>query len=72
MFRLLTLADLDYAATLNSTLVFVLVGGFIAAVIVGSIAWYNSKKPAGWEDAQKPSWVPKVGSDETQEKESDS
>ncbi|MDB9526575.1 hypothetical protein PN498_11285 [Oscillatoria sp. CS-180] len=60
MFRLLTLADVGYTAALNSTLVLLLVGGFIAAVTAGSIAWYNSKKPAGWEDAQKPDWVPDV------------
>lgn len=66
------LADLDYAATLNSTLVFLLVGGFIAAVVAGSIAWYNSKKPAGWEDAQTPNWVPKVGSDKSKSDSSDS
>jgi len=72
MFRLFTLAALDYAATLNSTLVFILVGGFIAAVVAGSIAWYNSKKPAGWEDAEKPNWVPKVGTKEAPKKGSDS
>lgn len=71
MLRLLTLAELDYSATLNSTLVFILVGGFIAAVVAGSIAWYNSKKPAGWEDAQRPNWVPKVGPREAAKKEAD-
>ncbi len=34
--------------------------GFIAAVSLGSIAWYNSKRPAGWEDKQRPDIVPKV------------
>ena len=38
--------------------------GFIAAVTIGSIAWYNSKRPAGWEDAQKPDFVPGVKSEE--------
>ncbi|MEL6441161.1 MAG: hypothetical protein AAFQ80_18140 [Cyanobacteria bacterium J06621_8] len=28
----------------------VLVAGFILAVTIGSIAWYNSKRPAGWEN----------------------
>ena len=34
--------------------------GFIAAVSIGSIAWYNSKKPAGWETVERPNIVPKV------------
>ncbi len=43
--------------------------GFIAAVTIGSIAWYNSKRPAGWENTDRPDFVPKVESDE--EKTSD-
>lgn len=38
----------------------VLVVGFIAAVTIGSIAWYNSKRPPGWEDKDRPDIVPKV------------
>lgn len=34
--------------------------GFIAAVSIGSIAWYNSKRPPGWEDKERPDFVPKV------------
>jgi hypothetical protein len=34
--------------------------GFIAAVGIGSIAWYNSKRPAGWEDASRPDIVPQM------------
>jgi hypothetical protein len=37
--------------------------GFIAAVTIGSIAWYNSKRPVGWEDAKKPDLVPEVKAD---------
>ena len=40
------------------TLVYVV--GFIAAVSIGSIAWYNSKRPPGWEDKQRPDVVPEV------------
>ncbi|QYX32754.1 photosystem II assembly protein Psb35 [Sphaerospermopsis torques-reginae] len=40
------------------TLVYVV--GFIAAVTIGSIAWYNSKRPAGWESKERPDFVPKV------------
>ncbi|MGC1309199.1 MAG: hypothetical protein WA885_18410 [Phormidesmis sp.] len=34
--------------------------GFIAATTIGSIAWYNSKRPAGWESKDRPDIVPKV------------
>ena len=37
--------------------------GFIAAVGIGSLAWYNSKRPAGWEDAERPEFIPKMGDD---------
>jgi hypothetical protein len=32
--------------------------GFIACVVIGSIAWYSSKRPPGWEDVQKPDYLP--------------
>ncbi len=38
----------------------VLVVGFIAAVSIGSIAWYNSKRPPGWEGKERPDVVPDV------------
>ncbi|MCG9884419.1 MAG: hypothetical protein MH825_02380 [Cyanobacteria bacterium] len=38
----------------------VYVAGFAAAVIIGSIAWYNSKRPAGWEGRERPKGIPKV------------
>ena len=40
--------------------------GFVAAVSLGSIAFYNSKRPVGWEDSSRPSFVPKVKSDESE------
>jgi hypothetical protein len=40
------------------TLVYVV--GFVAAVTIGSIAWYNSKRPAGWENKERPDFIPKV------------
>jgi hypothetical protein len=43
-----------YAATIA------LVVGFIAATTIGSIAWYNSKRPVGWEDKERPDIVPKI------------
>ena len=48
---------------LSFTLVYVV--GFIAAVTIGSIAWYNSKRPVGWEDKERPSMVPEVKKEET-------
>ncbi|WP_186375861.1 photosystem II assembly protein Psb35 [Hyella patelloides] len=49
----------------------VYVVGFIAAVSIGSIAWYNSKRPAGWENAQRPDFVPDM-EDEKESSESQS
>jgi hypothetical protein len=37
-----------------------LVAGFIAAVTIGSIAWYNSKRPPGWENKERPDIIPDV------------
>ncbi len=34
--------------------------GFVAAVVGGSLAWYNSKRPAGWEGAERPSFIPEI------------
>jgi len=42
--------------------------GFIAAVTIGSIAWYNSKRPAGWENMERPDIVPKVEKEDLEEK----
>ncbi len=42
----------------------VLVVGFIAAVSIGSIAWYNSKRPPGWEDKERPDYIPKVNQED--------
>jgi hypothetical protein len=42
----------------------VYVVGFIAAVTLGSIAWYNSKRPAGWEDQDRPNYIPKIDTEE--------
>ena len=42
----------------------VYVVGFIAAVVIGSLAWYNSKRPPGWEDAARPDIVPNMTKDD--------
>ncbi len=44
--------------------------GFIAAVTIGSIAWYNSKRPAGWENMERPNIVPKLDEQDNSEIES--
>ncbi|MGB3759246.1 MAG: hypothetical protein WBA07_23180, partial [Rivularia sp. (in: cyanobacteria)] len=46
----------DYYMSLTG----IVVVGFIAAVSIGSIAWYNSKRPVGWEDKERPDIVPDV------------
>jgi hypothetical protein len=53
------------------TLVYVV--GFIAAVGIGSVAWYNSKRPVGWEDAERPGVIPGINpSDSPNSSQSDS
>lgn len=47
---------------ISSTLLLVI--GFIAATTIGSIAWYNSKRPPGWEDKERPDVVPRVDKSE--------
>ena len=51
------------AGTFPTYFVAVYVIGFIAAVGIGSIAWYNSKRPPGWENAERPDIVPKMGTE---------
>ena len=41
-------------------LIIVGMAGFIATAAIGSIAWYNSKRPQGWQDKERPGFVPKV------------
>ncbi len=42
----------------------VLLLGLVAAVSLGLVAWYNSKRPPGWETAERPSFIPKLDLDE--------
>jgi hypothetical protein len=44
----------------SDALIAVGVIGFLAATIIGSIAWYNSKRPPGWENKERPDIVPEV------------
>ncbi len=55
--------DLAVAGNFPVAFTLVYVAGFVAAVAIGSIAWYNSKRPPGWEDKSRPDVIPKVDSD---------
>ncbi len=57
---LLAQEPIDSAIPYSLLLTIVGIVGFIAAVSIGSIAWYNSKRPAGWEGKERPDIVPKV------------
>jgi len=41
----------------------VMVAGLVAAVVIGSMAFFNSKRPAGWDGAARPRYVPQYGQD---------
>ncbi|MEM8639789.1 MAG: hypothetical protein AAGG51_13385 [Cyanobacteria bacterium P01_G01_bin.54] len=60
----LTVMDGQTSFPLAFTAVYVV--GFIAAVGIGSIAWYNSKRPAGWESQKRPDFVPDVKKDKAE------
>ncbi|MEO0374713.1 MAG: hypothetical protein AAF329_08830 [Cyanobacteria bacterium P01_A01_bin.17] len=56
MSPLLAVAETSFPAM--TVLIGVGVLGFVAAVTIGSIAWYNSERPAGWEGRERPSFIP--------------
>lgn len=58
--------------TTHSTLwipIALLVVGLIASVSIGLIAWYNSKRPPGWEETAIPSYIPKINFRQESEKQ---
>ncbi len=55
---------LGVAGEFPTYFVAVYVIGFIAAVTIGSVAWYNSKRPAGWENTKRPDFIPEMKPDE--------
>jgi len=67
MINHLSLEFLAVAGEFPVYFVAVYVVGFIAAVVIGSIAWYSSKRPVGWEDAEKPDFIPEVKIKENEE-----
>lgn len=58
MFNLYIFLETATRGTFPVYFVAVYVVGFIAAVTIGSFAWYNSKRPTGWENAEKPNFIP--------------
>ncbi|WP_413166467.1 photosystem II assembly protein Psb35 [Capilliphycus salinus ALCB114379] len=57
---LLLEVGVDAAPHFPISVVVVGVVGFLAATTIGSVAWYNSKRPPGWEDKERPDIVPNV------------
>jgi hypothetical protein len=55
-----TAAALTGSPVAAISLPIVIIVGFIAAVAIGSIAWYNSKRPPGWEGKSRPDIVPEI------------
>ncbi len=51
---------LAIAGTFPTYFVAVYVVGLVAAVSIGLLAWYNSKRPVGWERSKRPSFIPKI------------
>lgn len=72
MIELLMQQPVPESSVSLSTPILVLVAGFIAAATIGSIAWYNSKRPPGWEAKERPDFVPKVDKDDLIAEVSDS
>jgi hypothetical protein len=46
-----------YTKSLQISLLAITLGGFLLSTIVGSMAWYISKRPAGWENTETPDWI---------------
>ncbi len=57
--------QIEHESPYPITLTLLFAVGFIAAATIGSIAWFNSKRPLGWEDKEKPAIVPDIEKDET-------
>lgn len=48
------------SSSYSSSLMLIGAAGFLAAVALGSLAWYNSKRPQGWEGKERPDIVPEI------------
>jgi hypothetical protein len=60
MTLLLQAAEATASAPYVSSLMILGGLGFLVAVGLGSVAWYNSKRPVGWEDKERPDIVPDI------------
>lgn len=67
MLNISFLLETAAGGTFPTYFVAVYVVGFIAAVTIGSFAWYNSKRPSGWENTKKPDFIPDVKKDSDSE-----
>lgn len=61
------LSILAVAGEFPTLFVLVYAVGFIAAVFIGLIAWYNSKRPVGFERTKRPNYIPKINTGVDQE-----
>lgn len=57
---MLLLLETTTRSTFPYSTIAVLAIGFIAVTSIGSIAWYNSKRPIGWKNKERPDIIPKV------------
>lgn len=66
MYLLELIAQESVADPISYSLFLTIVGvvGFVAAVGIGSVAWYNSKRPVGWEAKERPDIVPDITKDD--------
>lgn len=60
----LTLASLA-AKSFPTYFVAVYAVGLVAAIAIGLVAFFNSKRPVGWEKAKKPDIIPDLSQNET-------
>ncbi len=49
----------------------VMLTGLVSSVFIGYVAWFNSKRPPGWEDAQRPGYIPKIGGGQEKDETTD-
>ncbi|MDJ1175749.1 photosystem II assembly protein Psb35 [Roseofilum capinflatum] len=60
MFVLSEIQASSNSLSIPLSVLLVYAGGFLAAVILGSIAWYNSTRLVGWKDKDRPDIVPDI------------
>ncbi|NJN73736.1 MAG: hypothetical protein HC799_13475 [Limnothrix sp. RL_2_0] len=64
-----TLLPFAALATKTFPLYFTLVYavGLVAAISIGLVAFFNSKRPVGWEDAKRPDVIPDLNPQKSSE-----